>query len=382
MINISEPITDYLELRNIKKILKSKNFTDAHFQKICENKISKIIKQKVYLTQSCSHALEISAILLNLKKGDEVLLPSYTFTSTANAVVHRNATPVFVDINKENLCMDLDDLEKKINKKTKAIFIVHYGGNSCDIDKLLNIKRKYNIPIVEDAAHAFLSKYKNKYLGTIGDIGTFSFHETKNFNGGQCGAITIKNKKFLNKINLILDKGTDRKNLVNSKKRFLIKTKKYYSWKSLGSEYRASELSAALLDAQLEKISKIQSIRKKLFLMYKNFFDKLRNKNFYILKIHKNIKNSYHLFNLVFFKKKDAEHFKNFMKKKNIASTFHYVPLHNSTFGKKISNYKKLPITESIFLKVVRLPLHSNIKKRDINKIFTVLKTYFLKVKK
>ena len=151
--------------------------------------------------------------MLDLKKNDEVLVPSYTFTSTANAIIMRNAKPIFVEIEKNNLCIDLNDLEKKITKKTKAIYVVHYGGNCCDLNRLLKIKRKYNLYLVEDAAHAFLAKYKNKFLGTFGDISTFSFHETKNLNGGQCGALVINNKKFLNKIDIILDKGTDRKDL-------------------------------------------------------------------------------------------------------------------------------------------------------------------------
>jgi len=377
MISISEPYIDNLEIKYLKKVLSKKNFTDNFFQRSCENLISKIIKKNVFLTQSCSDALEISAILLNLKKGDEVLLPSYTFSSTANAIVHRSAKPVFVDVNKETLCIDLDDLEKKITKKTKAIYVVHYGGNSCDIAKLLKIKKKYNLYLVEDAAHAFLAKYKNNYLGTIGDIGTYSFHETKNFNGGQCGAIVVNNRKFLKKIDIILDKGTDRKKVVDVKKRFLARGKKFYSWKNLGSEYRASELSSAILYAQLKKIKKLQKVRKTIYFKYKKFFDQASNEKCYQININKFIKISYHLFCLVFSTIKEANKFKSFMIKNKVAATFHYVPLHNSTFGKKISTYKKLPVTEDIYLKVVRLPLHSNLNNNLSNKIFKNLKLYF-----
>ena len=379
MINISEPHVDSQELNNLKKIFKSKNFTDAYFQSKAETKISNIIKRKVFLTQSCSSALEIASILLDLKKNDEVLVPSYTFTSTANAIIMRNAKPIFVEIEKNNLCIDLNDLEKKITKKTKAIYVVHYGGNCCDLNRLLKIKRKYNLYLVEDAAHAFLAKYKNKFLGTFGDISTFSFHETKNLNGGQCGALVINNKKFLNKIDIILDKGTDRKRFVNKKKRFLLKSKKYYSWKGYGSEYRASELSAAVLCAQLNKIKIIQSVRKKVFDKYEYFFQNLNSKNFITLKNNIHLKSSFHLYVLIFNKVSEANKFKQYMKKKNIGATIHYVPLHSSSYGKLISTYKKLPITEDIFLKVVRLPLHANLKNHDIIRIFAALKNYFKK---
>jgi len=379
MISISRPYIDNLEIRYLKQVLNKKIFTDGFFQRSCENLISRIIKKKVFLTQSCSDALEISAILLDLKKGDEVLVPSYTFTSTANAIVHRSAKPIFVDVNKETLCMDIDDLEKKITKRTKAIYLVHYGGNSCDIEKLLKIKKKYNIYLVEDAAHAFLSKYKKKHLGTIGDIGTFSFHETKNFNGAQCGAIVVNNKKFLKKVDIILDKGTDRKNVVDFRKGFLAKSKKFYSWKNLGSEYRASELSSAILFAQLKKIKKLQKVRKKIYFKYKFFFDKIDRSKCYQLKINKSIEISYHLFCVIFSSENEANKFKNFMIKNKIAATFHYVPLHSSTFGRKISRYRKLPVTEDIYLKVVRLPLHSNLDNKLSNKILKILNLYFKK---
>ena len=170
--------------------------------------------------------------------------------------------------------------------------------------------------LVEDAAHAFLAKYKNKFLGTFGDISTFSFHETKNLNGGQCGALVINNKKFLNKIDIILDKGTDRKRFVNKKKRFLLKSKKYYSWKGFGSEYRASELSAAVLCAQLNKIKFIQSVRKKVFDKYEYFFQNLNSKNFITLKNNIHLKSSFHLYVLIFNKVSEANKFKKYMKKK------------------------------------------------------------------
>jgi len=377
MINLTEPSTDILEINYIKKVLRNNNFTDGLFQNKAEKIISNLIKKKVYLTQSCSDALEVASIVIDLKKGDEVLLPSYTFSSTANAIVLRGAKPVFVDIDKNNLCIDLKDLERKITKKTKAIFVVHYAGNCCDMDLLLRIKKKNKLYLVEDAAHAFLSKYKNKYLGTFGDIGTYSFHETKNINGGQCGALVVNNPNFFSKIDIILDKGTDRKKYANIKNRFLIKTKKFYSWKGIGSEYRASEISSALVCAQLEKVNKLQSIRKKIYFKYLNFFNKIKCNNLRIISINKYLENSYHLFLLIFNEEKQAEIFKKKMRLKKVAEAFHYIPLHSSTYGRFVTKYKVLPVTESIFLKVVRLPLHSNLKNKDIKIIFGALEEIF-----
>ena len=378
MINISEPYIDNLELKNIKKVLSSRNFTDGFFQNKCEKLISKIIKKKVFLTQSCSSALEIAAILINLKKNDEVLIPSYTFSSTANAIVHRGAKPVFVDIDQKNLSIDLNDLEKKITKKTKAIFVVHYAGNCCDMDLLIKIKNKHKLFLIEDAAHAFLSKYKKQYLGTFGDIGTFSFHETKNFNGGQCGALVLNNNKFISKTNIILDKGTDRKKFLNFSNRFLLRSKKkFYSWKGLGSEYRASELSSALLFSQLQKIKKIQKKRETVYNRYINFFNSCNSIEFSLIEKNKFLSSSYHLFLLIFKKTMLAKKFKNFMISKGIAATIHYVPLHSSSFGRKITPYKKLKVTEKLYKNIVRLPLHSNLSKDNINVIFKALKKYF-----
>lgn len=257
MINLSEPNISKNEIFLVNKVLHSKNLVDHFFQNAAEELIQKIIKTKyVALTQSCSSALEVASILINLKKNDEVLMPSYTFSSTANAVIMRGAKIVFVDI-LSNLNIDLDDLERKITKKTKAIYVVHYGGICCDMEKLIYIKNKYKLILVEDAAHAFLSKYKNKYLGMFGDMASYSFHATKNFTGGQAGALIINNKKFIKDADIILDKGTDRKRLINFKEKFLqtqkLVNKKVYTWKNIGSEYRATEISSALVFAQISR---------------------------------------------------------------------------------------------------------------------------------
>ncbi len=380
MIPLSKPLIDKSDLKYFRDIFDTKILTDGKYQKKSEVLIKKLIKSKfVALTHSCTAALEISALLLNLKKGDEVLMPSYGFVSIANAIALRGATPVFVEINSKNLNICLDDLEKKITKKTKAIYLIHYAGNSCDMDKILYIKKKYNIYLIEDAAHAFLAKFKNKYLGTIGDIGTFSFHETKNLTSGQGGCLSINNKKLMKRANYILDKGTDRRDFIKNYKKKIITSnnnRKFYSWVDLGSEYRSPELSSALLFSQLKKINIIQKKRSIIWKKYKRLFREINSADFTLIEGSRSSTSSYHLLVLLFNNLEKSNKFKNYLQKKNIAATFHYVPLHKSRMGKFYSS-KKLPFTEKIYQKVVRLPLFPSMTSKEFNKINKTIKGFF-----
>ena len=362
IINFNKPLIDKHEKKFIGDVLNNKKFADGEYQNKCKIFIQKKIKSKcVELTHSCSSALEIAMLLINLKKDDEVIMPSYTFTSTANAVLLRGAKPVFVDINADDINLNPRLAEKKINKKTKAIIVVHYAGVSCDMSYFLKLKKKYGIFLIEDAAHSFMGKYKNQYLGTIGDIGAFSFHETKNLVGGQCGAISVNNLTFKKKVKIILDKGTDKSSINNKKK--------YYSWCGIGSEYRATELSAALLFGQLAKLKKIQNLREKIWNKYSKTFSKISNKSVYILKNkHKFKRSAYHVFALIFRNIKLRDNFILFMKKKGIDCYFHYYPLHMSKFGRKIKKIK-LPETEKTYNGLVRLPLYPSLKNNEVNKV-------------
>ena len=378
MIPITKPSLDNSDYRYIKQVLKSKILTDGYFQQKTEKLLKKYIKSKfVALTHSCTAALEISAILINLKKNDEVIMPSYGFVSVANAVVLRGAKPIFADINPLTLNVSYKDIRKKITKRTKAIYVIHYGGNSCEIDKISKLAKKNKIYLVEDCAHAFLAKNKNEFLGTIGDIGVFSFHETKNLVAGQGGCISINNTSLIKRANSILDKGTDRKKFINNFKSKIIKSnnKKYYSWVDIGSEYRASELSSALLYSQMLKAKKIQKKRKYLWNKFNKSINDLKTKKFYLIKPPEETTSAYHLFVLVFINSKLSLQFKNKMQKSNIAATFHYVPLHKSKMGKKFSN-SKLPITENIYDRIVRLPLFPDMTKKEINKINKNIKAF------
>ena len=369
MIPITKPSIDKSDYKFIKKVLKSKILTDGFFQQKTERLIRNYIKSKfVALTHSCTAALEISAILINLKKNDEVIMPSYGFVSLANAVVLRGAKPIFVDVDPLTLNISFEDIKKRISKKTKAIYVIHYAGNSCEIEKISILAKKRGTYLIEDAAHAFLAKSNNKFLGTIGDIGVFSFHETKNLVAGQGGCISINNPSLLKRVNSILDKGTDRKKYINNFKKKIIKSnnKKFYSWVDIGSEYRASELASALLYSQMLKAKKIQKKREVIWNKFNKIIANLKSKKFYVVKPILGSVSAYHLFVLIFNSKKLSLNFKNKMQNNNIAATFHYVPLHKSKMGKKFCKYK-LPITEEIYNRVVRLPLFSDMTKKELH---------------
>ena len=290
---------DKNDLKHIKNVLTSKILTDGFYQKKSEDIIKNYIKSKfIAVTHSCTAALEISAILVDLKQGDEVILPSYGFVSIANAIVLRGAKPVFVEINSKDLNISYEDIKNKITKRTKAIYIIHYAGNACEIEKISNYAKSKKIFLIEDAAHAFLGKYKNKFLGTFGDIGVFSFHETKNIVGGQAGCISINNSKLIKRTNFILDKGTNRRDFIKDYKKKIISSKnnkKFYSWVDLGSEYRAPELSSALLYSQLLKVKKIQNKRKTNWLIFKKIVNELSTKKFYLVEPIKKSTSAYHI---------------------------------------------------------------------------------------
>jgi dTDP-4-amino-4,6-dideoxygalactose transaminase len=369
-IEFNKPFTSYNDKKYINDVFKKNKFADGIFQKKCENFIKKKINSKfVALTQNCTSALEISMILINLKKDDEVIMPSYTFTSTANAVLLRGAKPVFADVNLHDVNLNYDSVKKKINKRTKAIIVVHYAGNSCDMQKFLELKKKYNLILIEDSAHSFMGKFKNRYLGTIGDFGTFSFHETKNLVGGQCGAISINNQKYIKRAKIILDKGTDRA-VINNKK-------KYYSWKDIGSEFRSAELPAALLYSQLSKFDKIDRKRHVISNYYRKKIFLIENKNFNIIKPDPKNKSANHIFALIFKSLKLRDKFINFMQLKKIFCYFHYFPLHLSSFGKKFDK-SNMENTNKINNGLVRLPLYPGLKKEEILRIIKEVKNFNL----
>lgn len=356
-------------------ILKNKICGDGYYTK----KVNSFIEEKfrtlkALFVTSGSSALDMAALLLNLKEGDEVIVPSFTFVSTANAPALRGAKIVFCEIEPQTMNMDLNDVEKKINQRTRAIFAVHYGGISCDMDRLLEISNKYNIKIVEDAAQAVNSKYKGKYLGTLGDMGCYSFHETKNYVCGEGGAILInKDAEIMERAEIIREKGTNR-------------TKFYrgeidkYTWVDIGSSYIASDILAAFLYAQFEKLDNINEKRKKVFnYYYENLKHLAGSGRIGIPYTPEYSESNYHMFYIILKDENERNSVMDSLKKSGIYSVFHYIPLHTSTVGKKMG-YREgdLPVTEEYAGRLLRLPMYADLTEIEqeyiIEKLYNILK--------
>tara|TARA_B100001057_G_scaffold251918_1_gene252152 strand:+ start:6770 stop:7897 length:1128 start_codon:yes stop_codon:yes gene_type:complete len=361
---------------NIPNINKLSNFSSdtGLYLKKCEQWLNKEIGCKAsILMHSCTAALEACALLLNIKKNDEIIMPSFTFVSTANAFVLRGGKPIFVDIEKNTCNIDVSKIEKVISSKTKAIVVVHYAGISCDMDPILKLAKKYKLYVIEDAAQAILSKYKGKSLGSLGDLATLSFHETKNIHCGEGGALLINNPKFIKRAKIIKDKGTNR-DLFN---RNMVKK---YTWIDFGSSYGLSGLNSAYLYSQLKQAKKITNKRKKIFYQYHNLLKSLELQNF----IQRPYFSSYrkpngHIYYIIV-KKNNRKKLINYLKQKKINSLFHYIPLHSSPFGKKITQTKlSMKNTSFVSKNLLRLPLHVYLGPKDIRKICKEIYIYFKK---
>jgi dTDP-4-amino-4,6-dideoxygalactose transaminase len=369
------PYSTSQKIFKINKIKSQNHFSGSgsgFFTKKCTDWLIKNIKCKeALLVHSCTAALEMCAILLNIKPGDEIIMPSYTFVSTANAFVLRGGKPVFVDVDCKTLNIDPKNIEKSITKNTKAIIAVHYAGISCDMEIIMKIARKHKLFVVEDAAQSIMGKFKKKQLGSIGDLATLSFHETKNIHCGEGGALLINNKKFIKRAKIIRDKGTNRDDFNNNL------TKKY-SWVDIGSSYCLSEINASFLFAQLKLVNYITRKRVKIWNTYHKYFEKLEIEKKIIRPfIPKYAKNIAHMYWIII-DKKYRNKLIGYLKMKNINSLFHYIPLHSSPFNKKtFENKINLKVTDSISKSIIRMPLHLDLKKRDITSIATLVKKFF-----
>ncbi|NUM36926.1 MAG: dTDP-4-amino-4,6-dideoxygalactose transaminase [Candidatus Brocadiae bacterium] len=316
--------------------------------------------QKALLVTSCTSALDMSAMLLGIQPGDEVILPSYTFVSTANAFVLRGALPVFADIQEDTLNISPQEIEKKITPKTKAIYLVHYAGVSCDMDKIMEISQKHNIPVVEDAAQGVNAKYKNRFLGSIGNIGCYSFHETKNYSCGEGGAILINQESLIERAEILREKGTNRS-------KFFRGEIDKYTWVDIGSSYLISEILAAHLFAQFEQLEKIQELRKNIFYRYYNALQEYERKGKLRLPFLPSYSSSnYHIFYILLETQEIRDHIMDKLKASGILAVFHYIPLHISTMGKKFG-YKEgdFPITEKCSKTLLRLPLYADFTSQE-----------------
>lgn len=345
---------------------------DGFFTKKCSEYIEKEFGiGKALLTTSCTHALELASLLIDLKKGDEVILPSYTFVSTVNAIVLRGATPVFCDIRRDNLNIDETLIENLISEKTKAIYVVHYAGVACEMNRIMEIAKKYNLWVVEDAAQAINSKFEDKYLGSIGHLATFSFHETKNISCGEGGALLINDDKFIERAEILREKGTNRS-------KFFRGQVDKYSWVDVGSSYLLSEINAAVLWAQLEKLNKIQSKRKKIYQYYFEELKTLHQDGRIVLpKINSFSTSNYHLFHILLDRELTRDKLMYFLKSKGIIAVFHYLPLHKSEYYEKQFGILSLKNTEELSQRLLRLPIYYGLGIDELNYIVLSIKDFF-----
>ena len=363
------PETDYIS----EAIKNHKICGDGPFTAKCNKWIEdKTGTPKALLTTSCTHALEMSALLLGIQPGDEVIMPSYTFCSTADAFVLRGAKLVFVDIRPDTLNIDETKIEDAITEKTKVIVPVHYAGVSCEMDTIMEIAEKYDLKVVEDAAQGVMSEYKGKALGTIGDFGCYSFHETKNYSMGEGGALLIKDPAKIEEAEILREKGTNRSV-------FLRGQIDKYTWVDQGSSYLPSDLNAAYLWAQLQEAEKINNDRLASWNKYYNAFEELENEGFVQRPvIPAECKHNAHMFYL---KAKDLDErteLISFLKENGILAVFHYIPLHNAPAGQKFGVFHgEDEYTTRESDRLLRLPMYYGLSDSDINKVIdTVIKFY------
>lgn len=368
------PYTGNEEKYVLESIKSSKISGDGEFTKKCHKWFEEKLQcKKALLTTSCTHALEMAAILLDIKEGDEVIMPSYTFVSTANAFVLRGAKIVFVDIRPDTMNIDETKIEEAITSKTKVIVPVHYAGVACEMDTIMDIAKKYNLFVVEDAAQGMMSTYKGKALGTIGHLGAFSFHETKNYtSAGEGGLLIINDDRFVQRAEIIREKGTNRslffRGMVDK-----------YSWVDVGSSYLMNDVSAAYLWGNLEKADEINQNRLNSWQKYYDGLKELENRGFIELpKIPDGCVQNAHMF---YIKVKDLEErtaLLDYLKRNDIYAVFHYVPLHSSEAGLKFSLFSKEDIyTTKESDKLIRLPMYFGLDNKDIEKIIYKIKIYF-----
>lgn len=338
---------------------------DGPFTKKCDAWIEERFgTKKALLTTSGSTALDMAALLCGLKPGDEVILPSFTFSSTANSFVLAGAKLVFVDIRPDTMNIDENKIEAAITDKTRVICPVHYAGVACEMDKIMEIAKKYNLMVVEDAAQGVMSTYKGRALGTIGDFGCYSFHETKNYSAGEGGAILINNVDYIEKAEILREKGTNRA-------QFFRGQVAKYNWVDFGDSYLQSDLNAAYLWAQLEKADEINNNRLETWKTYYEAFKPLKDKG--VIELPTIPADCVHNAHMFYIKTKDLDtrqEFIKFMKDNEILCVFHYVPLHSAPAGLKFGRFNGIDEhTTSDSDRLVRLPMYYNIAKEDLERV-------------
>jgi len=346
---------------------------DGKFTRKCHDWMEeRFSARKVLLTHSCTSALEMAAILCDIQPGDEIIMPSFTFVSTANAFVLRGGKIRFVDINEGSLNLDETLIETLITPATRAIVPVHYAGMACDMNAIVKIAKTHNLLVIEDAAQGVNAKYNDKYLGTIGSLGAYSFHETKTFISGEGGALVINDERFIERAEIIREKGTNRT-------RFFKGEVDKYTWLDIGSSYLPSELIAAFLFAQLEAFDQIIAKRKGIIDYYNQHLEKLGQNGLIVLpNVPDNCQPNYHMYYILLPDATQRDAMLTHLNEKGVHAVFHYLPLHNSVMGRKMG-YRPgdFPVTEDIAGRLIRLPCYYSLKEDELSYIVEAVEEFF-----
>lgn len=373
MIPFNKPCVLGSELTYIQQALVNQQLAgNGYFTQQCEQWFEQRFKTpKALLTPSCTASLEMAAILLDIQIGDEIIMPSYTFVSTANAFALRGAKIVFVDIRPDTMNIDENQIEAAITSKTKAIVVVHYAGVACEMDSIMQLAKQYGLYVVEDAAQGVMSQYKGRALGTIGHIGCFSFHETKNYTaGGEGGATLINDTTLIERAEIIREKGTNRS-------QFFRGQVDKYTWRDIGSSYLMSELQATYLYAQLQSADEINQKRLQLWQHYWEMFQSLVGR-IKLPVIPDDCQHNAHLFYLKLSDLSERSAFIQFMKQRDILTVFHYIPLHSSPAGKQFGTFcGKDRVTTEESERLVRLPLFFNMTNDEQERVIQSALDYF-----
>lgn len=376
MIPFNVPPYVGTELKYVKQAVENHKICgDGPFTKKCHTWLEENLPcQKALLTTSGTTALEMAAILCGLQPGDEVILPSFTFSTTATAFVLVGAKLIFVDVRPDTMNIDENKIEAAITDKTRVIVPVHYAGVACEMDTIMDIAKRHNLKVVEDAAQGVMSSYKGKALGTIGDFGCFSFHETKNYSMGEGGALIINNEEYNDRAEIIREKGTNRS-------RFFRGQVDKYTWVDYGSSYLPSDMNAAYLWGQLEVADEINDNRLATWHTYYDAFKELEEKGLVKLPtIPEECVHNAHMFYLKCRSLEERTEFISFLKENDIVPTFHYIPLHSSPAGMRFGRFDgEDEVTTSESEKLVRLPMYYNMKDSDIFKVIAAVVEFYSK---
>ena len=345
---------------------------DGPFTKQCHTLFQQVFEcQRVLLTTSCTHALEMAALLLDLQPGDEVIIPSFTFVSTVNAFLLHGARPVFVDVRSDTLNIDERLLEARITPATRAIVPVHYAGVGCEMNSIMDIAARHHLAVIEDNAHGIFGKYQQRWLGTLGELATLSFHETKNISCGEGGALLVNNEAYAERAEIIREKGTNRS-------RFFRGQVDKYTWVDIGSSYLPSDILAAFLYAQLEARDRIQSQRQFIWQYYQHHLaDWAEQHDVRLPIVPADCEQSYHMFYLLLPSLKQRQELIAHLKAHGILSVFHYLPLHLSEMGQKLGGKPgQCPVTEDISDRLLRLPFYNDLDEMHLSKIVQAVHSF------